>query len=139
MSLRTVPRLADWEPRLNAFVAEVRERPHVYGEHDCLLFIGGAVEALTGEDLWREHVGRYSDKAGARAYLRSLGHVSPGRYLDSLFRTIPAAFAQRGDVVISHRIPGLYMAGTALFVGDGGLLEKPREMWTRTHAWAVGR
>jgi hypothetical protein len=133
-----VTRLPDWEPRLAAYLASVRTRPHVYGENDCLLHVGRAVEAVTGADLYSEHVGRYHDARTAAKYLRSLGSRTPATYLAKLFSEKPVARAMRGDILIDDEgIPGICIGGEALMVGMGekeGLVRVPRRKCVRCFA-----
>jgi hypothetical protein len=129
-------RLPDWEKRLNALVAETRRRPHAFGQWDCLLWSGAVVEAVTGQDHWRAHVGKYKSQVGAYRYLKKLGAKSPQEYLDSLFPVKPAAFAMRGDLVLaSDGIPAVCMGAFALSVSDEGMVRVPRSDWQG--AWNV--
>ena len=132
--------LKDWEARLAAYLTEAATRPHAYGEHDCLLHVASAVEAVTGVDHGAEHRGRYSTEEEAKAYLRSLGFRMAKTLLDSLFTEKPVARAGRGDIVIdAEGIPGICIGGDALMVGAEpgreGFVRVPRAQWVR--AWAV--
>lgn len=134
-------RLPDWERRLSAYLASVTARPHVYGEHDCLLHCAAVVEALTGVDLGAEHRGKYHDEAGAKAYLESLGYASPAHLIDAHLSAKARLKAGRGDVILDDEgVPGGCIGGEALMVGmkdgDEGLVRVPRARWVR--AWAVG-
>jgi hypothetical protein len=134
-------RLVDWEARLVAYLADTRSRPHRYGRHDCMLFLAGAIEAITGDDVGKEHRRRYRTPRGATRYLRRLGFRSPEAMIDSMLVEKPVGFAQRGDIVLAaDGIPALCIGGVALCPGelaDGSQchVEKPREIWIR--AWAV--
>ena len=70
-------RRPDWENRLADYLISVRERPHVYGKHDCMLLVAGAVRAVTGKDHARGHRGKYKTGKGAARYLKRLGFSSP--------------------------------------------------------------
>ena len=134
-------RRADWEDRLHAFLGPITDKPHNYGSHDCLLFVAGAIEAVTGVDHAKGHRGKYKSMAGASRHLRSIGFDKPEAMLDSLFDEKPVGFAQRGDIVLTpDGIPGLCIGSTALVVGmieDGpeGLIHVPRALWSK--AWTV--
>lgn len=133
-------RRPDWEPRFAAYIASVFGQPHVYGQHDCLLHVGRAVEAVTGEDHWSAHVGKYKSARGSLGHLKRMGFDSPAALLDSLFREKPVARAGRGDIVLDDEgIPGVCMGGVALMVAMGtdraGLGGVPRSRWAR--AWHV--
>lgn len=124
------PRLADWEPRLVAYVqaarADVREGNPAY----CALFAAGAAEAVTGENPAKGYRGRYrlvADRLEAE--------------IDRLYLTVPKAFAQRGDLCWHDGSVGVVMGGHALFVGeqpDGtpDLVTVERAAWAK--AWGVG-
>jgi hypothetical protein len=131
-------RVADWETALHSFLEAKRGEGHAYGRHDCLLFVGGAVLALTGEDLICQHLGRYRTERGAARYLRQLGAETPEQYLDRLLDALPVGFAGRGDIVLCDGIPGLCAGAEALFVPLEGAeyVAEPRSRWTK--AWAVG-
>lgn len=134
------PRRSDWEQRLFAYLAAVSDRPHEYGRHDCMIFVAGAVKALTGSDPARGHRGKYGSAATAARYLRSLGFDSFEALIDSVLPEKPIAKAMRGDIVLDQEgMPGVCIGGEALFVGqrDGeqGLVRVPRAAWVK--AWAV--
>ena len=131
----------DWEPRLSAFLEAAASAPHEFGVNDCILFPAGAVEAQTGRDYAKGQRGRYRSAASASRYLRGIGFRSAEELLDSILPGIPAAFAQRGDIVLSDGVPGVCIGGEALFVchdqGDTGPERRALPRWQR--AWAVGR
>lgn len=134
-------RRGDWDARGAAFIASVRSKPHAYGSHDCLMFLAGAIQAVTGEDLARGHRGKYKSAASASRYLRSLGFETPEAFLDSILEQKPHGHAQRFDVVLaSDGIPALCMGAFALSVGEEGgaegLVKVPRSDWRK--AWRVG-
>jgi len=60
-------RLPNWKKRLTAYLAEVVDRPFKPGQHDCALFVAGAVQAMTGDDLAKGWRGYRSLTAGRRA------------------------------------------------------------------------
>lgn len=133
-------RKSDWEDRLNAYIAKVRDKPHAYGVHDCMIFSANAVQALTGRDLAKGHRRKYKDKIGAARHLKSLGFDSPEAMIDSLLDEKPVGFAQRGDIILTDDgIPGVVFDGdTALVIADDnlGLVRIPRAQWRK--AWNVG-
>jgi hypothetical protein len=140
-------RFLDWEERLSAYVASVYDRPLVYGEHDCILYCASAAAAMTGEDVAAEYRGKYHDKAGAAAILRTLGAGTLLRTIDATVPRRSPALARRGDWVWHHGAVGLCMGREALFVGEErladsagvlmreGLITVSRALWSK--AWAV--
>jgi hypothetical protein len=146
MTFPVIPhnRLVDWSERLNAYLLSARRRPHVYGDHDCLLHPAAAVEAVTGDDLGEQHRGRYRSQASAVRHLKALGFASPKDLLSALFEEVPVGFAQRGDLVLTPaneegewELPGVCIGAVALCVSAAGLVREPRERWLK--AWKVGR
>lgn len=133
-------RRRDWEPRLVAYLAAARDKPHRYGRHDCMIFSAGVVKAVTGRDFARGHRGKYRSAASATRYLRGLGFDSVEAMIDSVLPEKPVLRAQRGDIVLRDEgQPGVCIGGEALFVGskegEEGLVRVPRAQWRK--AWAV--
>lgn len=140
-------RFPDWEARLSAWVAENRDRPHAWGEHDCILAGCSAVEAMTGRDPAKKYRGAYSDEEGAAKALRKLGKGTLLKTVDAEFDRKPVGRAQRGDLVWFNGSVGICMGGFGLFVGEErladkanvpmreGLIEIPRSGFEK--AWAV--
>jgi hypothetical protein len=138
--MRALVRKPGWEDALADYLASVRDRPHDYRTHDCLLFAAGAVKAQTGVDLARGHRGKYKSEAGSVRYLRSLGFRSAAALINSLLPKVPPAFAHRGDIVLVDGIPAVCMGDHALMVGqrgdEEGLQRVPLGAWRK--AWRVG-
>ena len=133
-------RRPDWETDLADYLISVRDKPHVYGKHDCMLFVAGAVQALTGNDFAKGHRGKYATADEAKEYLRSIGFASVTAMLNKHLKKKPVSFAQRGDVVMGKDgVPGVAMGDYAFFVGQEGeqegLVRKPQSEWLK--AWAV--
>ncbi len=132
-------RLPDWETRLSAYLAEVFDKPHEYGVHDCALHGANAVLAQTGIDHGAPFRGAYSTEIGAAKALRTLGAGSLEATFDRHLEVIPKAFARRGDLVMADDSIGVCVGGDAMFVGTegarDGLIRVPRRSWTK--AWRV--
>lgn len=132
-----------WEQRLTALISGNRERPHEFGQWDCLLWPAAAVKAVTGRDFGRGHRGKYRSLASAYQHLQKMGFDSPEALLDSLFKEKPVGFAQRGDLALCSTLsgeqPGIVMGDYALIAGEQedvtGLIRVPRAWWLK--AWAV--
>ena len=142
-------RVSAWPERLSAYLEKARNQPHKYGKHDCLLFIAGAVKAVTGKDHGRGHRRKYKSATSAARYLGKLGARSPEEYLDKLFEAKPIGFAQMGDLALvdigDQQLPGVVLGDEAVVVADietgdselyQGLVRVPRALWLK--AWAVG-
>lgn len=112
-------RLPDWRPRLFAWLASVSRQPFVPGEHDCALFVAGAVEAMTGEDPAAALRGRYTTVRGGLRVLRREGHADHVAFVASLLTEIAPLMAQVGDVAVigTHDGPALgIVAGAEIMV-----------------------
>lgn len=140
-------RLDDWEARLGAYLGSVRDQPFAWGEHDCSLFVGSAVAAMTGVDPAEPYRGRYSDRKGATAALKAVGSGTLLRSLDAAFERRKPSHARRGDIVWFNGSIGICNGAHGLFVGEErlanaadvpareGLIAIPRRFFTK--AWAV--
>ena len=131
-----ITRLADWRPRLVAYLEEVRARPFGYGSHDCALFAAGAVMAMTGTDLASDYRGRYGSlKEGLK--LAGTSHL---RILRQHFEEVPTAFAGVGDLAMIGEIGfpalGIFEGEHILVLREDGLGLMPRA--AATQAWRVG-
>lgn len=157
-------RVGDWELALYEYVVSVDGEPFEYGTRDCLMFAGGAVSAMTGEDPVADYRGTYSTDIGASKLLHKLADGTVEGLLDLNLPTIPIGFARRGDLALSDGSVGIVMGGFAIFIGElepedvadpeeeeperirmpvepeepvvPALIRKPRELWEK--AWAVG-
>lgn len=130
-------RLPDWEPRLHAYLAGVMRAPFAWGSHDCALFVGSAVEALTGVDPAAAYRGGYSTETGARLALKRHGKTTLVATFDAAFgASVAPAFAGRGDIILTtDSNAGVCMGGFAYLVGDVGLVKVNRSDWSR--AWTI--
>lgn len=132
-------RLPDWEDRLASYIQTIADTPFEWGWNDCLMFVAGAIDAVTAKDPADEHRGQYRSRTGAIRYLKKLGFDSPEACLDALFERIPPAFARRGDLVLANECAGVCMGNIALFLGDetaAGFERLPIERWAA--AWKIG-
>lgn len=98
-------RFEDWPTRLDAFIASRMKSPFVWGEQDCCMFAGSAVNAMTGVDLCARFREKYSTASGAAKILWDTETHSIRvlmQFTAELWRLpeIPVSFAQRGDLVL---------------------------------------
>jgi hypothetical protein len=121
-----MPRVEHWERLLASVIDTARERPFIWGLHDCPTFAFETRMILTGgEDiagLWR---GRYTTHLGGLRVMRRLGWASPegmGRALLGEPRATPL-LAQRGDIVLTDTGLGfgVVIGATALGLAPEGL------------------
>ena len=131
-------RVPDWPLRLNAAIEAARNRPFVWGEHDCCLWAAYCVRLLTGVDhaaVWR---GYYTDARGGLKLLAKSGGVE-ALATAALGAPIAAKQAQRGDVVLvkagRRTALGVCVGPTVAAPGVDGLLFVPMSQWIK--AWRV--
>ena len=110
-------RLADWKPRLIAYLAAKAPLVIEPGVHDCALFPAGAVEAMTGVDLAAPYRGRYTTFAGGRRVLRRDGYADHMALIAAHLPEAHVSTALTGDIAILPTEDGPAVG----VVGDGGV------------------
>ncbi|MFY0681883.1 MAG: hypothetical protein JXR13_15040 [Thalassovita sp.] len=93
-------RLTDWRTRLTTYAQSASARAFRPGEHDCALFVAGAVEALTGKDLAADWRGTYRTLDEGRAALLASGFQDQVSLVASVFVEVPPLAAQVGDIAV---------------------------------------
>lgn len=92
------PRLPDWRPRLDAWVAKSGAMPFKWGVHDCGLNAGSVAEAVVGIDFAADYRGKYTTAQEGLALLQANGFANHAELAASVFVEFPPAFAQIGDL-----------------------------------------
>jgi hypothetical protein len=129
-------RYTDWEKRLSAYIAAVKQDVDALGAAPCARFATGAVEAQTGVDVHAPFAGQYNGELSAAKALRKIGAGDLSSTFDRHFdRREGPAFAQRGDVVFNGESVGVCMGADALFIHHDKLVAIPRKHWVI--AWAA--
>lgn len=103
MGQEPVTRREDWPARLGEAIDAARVEPFEYGRHDCALWVGTAIEAITGEDPTAPYRGRYTTEIGwKRLVTAELGEGATfeAGWTRLLGEPVPVAMAGRGDVVM---------------------------------------
>ena len=119
--MKTITRFEDWDIRLDAYLLECARKPFAWGEHDCCLFVCGAIFEMTGVDPAVGFRGHYSTRAAAYRLLgkeirkagplKPVGDCKPCRKAGFIraigaicsiwgFPVVPVPLARRGDAVI---------------------------------------
>lgn len=93
-------RFFNWRSRLSAYVGGCLHLPFSWGEHDCVLFAAGGVEAMTGIDLAEGFRGHYATSIGAKRALRNAGHKELDHLVAAHFPEVPPALASEGDIAV---------------------------------------
>ena len=123
------PRPAGWHGRLYAWLLSIAGQPHVYGRHDCALFIAGGVQAMHGVDLAETWRGRYTTWRGGLRILRSAGYRDHLDLLARHARPVPPGAAQIGDVAVvdtpDHPALGFVTGGQIQMLRSDGLVSLP--------------
>ena len=152
-----------WELRLADSIEAARAKPYVLGEHDCLRVALGAVEAITGVEMWSRFAGKYSSRREAlRLFLdRSRwsefygGEIPKEKECEAqgatltifetvfsiLFGTLPidARLARKGDVVKyvdREEHLGVCVGAQVAVLKDDGLSFVPRSKCSL--CWRIG-
>lgn len=128
-------RVSGWPQILDAKIEEWRPRACNWGTDDCCQFVRAVVLALTGEDRGASFPA-YATHAEASAMVEAAGGMGP--FLSGVFgASVPAARAQRGDVVMVGDDPtaGICLGATAACFGPAGLTFVP--MRAASCAWRV--
>lgn len=105
-------RREDWPSRLAAAIEDARDKPFRWGSHDCGLFAGACVQAMTDVDPVAEFRGQYDDEDGARATMLA---IAGGGLRAVWYRALGPAMnnvrmARRGDVALIE-IGGIEVTG----------------------------
>lgn len=131
-----VARLADWEPRLNAWMADKQAAPFEWGKLDCVVFAFGCIEAMTGEQVCPPH-GDYTTRIGAMRALTKAGFDNLAFVMDSVLDDNPPAMAMRGDIVMHDGGLGVCLGVTSVFLIEDGVGLKSEPTLACSHSWRV--
>lgn len=128
--VQRLTRLPDWRARFASEMDRQRSASFVWGNRDCALGLaGGAVKALTGEDLTLDWRGRYRSERGALRVLKSAGFPSLGDALAAHLPEVHPDHADIGDLALVAA-DGPLKAAIGVF-DAGGLIM----MTTTGHGW----
>lgn len=125
-------RLPNWRSRLYNLISESESTPFKYGTHDCAIFAGKIVEAITGEDHYTVFEGKYkTGKGGFRKLKAATGFANHIDLITSTYEKIPVAFAREGDLGFVDTDEGdsvVTMLGSfAAGLGGDGIVRFPIE------------
>lgn len=104
-------KITGWESKLVAYIREHGNQPFRPGKLDCGLFFGGAVQAMTGENINKPFKGKYRTIEAAIKVANELGFENHVEYVASLYPEIPPLMAQRGDGAVLRDVEGLPALG----------------------------
>lgn len=130
-------RKENWPKILAEYIRKKQGKKFVWGKNDCCTFVAGSVKLMTGHDFYKEFRGTYNDEDSAREALKTIGNGSLYQVLLKNFgKTIPVAYAQRGDIVMDRKTMSIGICDGvyswflgALVYGDetrpDGIVQKP--------------
>jgi hypothetical protein len=102
MGTLMLTRREDWPSRLAAAIEDACDKPFRWGLHDCGLFAGACVLAMTDVDPVAEFRGQYHDEDGARATMLAIAggglRAVWSRALGPAMNNV--RMAHRGDVAL---------------------------------------
>jgi hypothetical protein len=127
-------RRPNWVARLRETVAAQESAEFSYGKHDCALFAGRCVDAITGSEMTKAF--GYSDRRGAVLALRREGGLEAA-VTNRLGEPVAGHNARRGDVcMIDVKTLGVCLGPTIAVLDDRGFLFYPLAR-AQKH-WRVG-
>lgn len=119
-------RLPDWQPRLHRWLLTVPGRRVQPGQHDCCLFMAGAIAAQTGIDLAAPWRGRYTTMSGGRRILRKAGYEDHVALVAAHLAEGHVSAARPGDIAIvpteDGPAGGVVQGGAVYVLGQTGRL-----------------
>lgn len=115
-------RKPDWESAMGAALELAGGQSFAWGSADCVHFVAGVVEAMTGADPLIDYRGTYASEDEAWAALSARdGNLRQAcrRVFGGMIRP---AFARRGDVVMQRggMAVGICLGRVAAFISDDG-------------------
>lgn len=124
-----IARLPGWVEAMNAAILAAETRPFDWNGWCCADFTADIVRAMTGVDALADYRGHFDDEASAWAALAARDGSLRAACTRIFGNSRPAAFAQRGDVVLLRGGKGLgvCVGRIAAFASDdgAGLVRRP--------------
>lgn len=120
-------RLPHYKVNLLKLISDHEQTPFRYGEMDCAIYGGKVVEAVTGQDLYSQFVGRYKTRIGGlKAVKKATGYANHIELIKSKFDEVPLSEARLGDIgiIVTEEGPAVVLIAGAFFIGlsDDGLV-----------------
>lgn len=128
--------LPDYLSRIQQLVSEHEATPFEWGVNDCAIWGGKAIEAVTGNAVHSDFVGRYQTKVGGfRVFKKTTGFASHIDWLVANYSEMNPAFVGVGDLGIVETKDGpavvLCIGEFAAGPGPDGLIRFPITELTR--------
>ncbi len=135
-------RKGNWQALLHAFLVEHRFEAFEYGRWDCCLFVGEAVQVMTGVDPAADLRGAYSSRVEARRFMRRCGLRSVEVAVEAVaaeygMRETDVSHAQRGDLALVRNGRRDVSLGLVSLTGREVLLASSNGIWAVPISLAV--
>lgn len=104
-----------WFADLCAYLDAAEARPFMPGEHDCALFVAGAIAVMHGVDLAAQWRGQYRTIDEGLALIRAAGFADHLAIAAETFQAVAPSLAKTGDIALVRGDDGAVSLG--LFVG----------------------
>jgi hypothetical protein len=117
--------------KLHDYITAQLQNPFAWGTHDCICFVVGWVEVVTGI----EHLQRYkpwSNEREAWHIIRKLGGLESE--FDKYLKRIPPNLAKDGDIALVDKCAYIFSGRFIVSVATDGLIFKDR--MEATCAWS---
>lgn len=138
MTGAAMPRVPDWEARLAAHGEAMRVASYALGRLDCARAAVGAVEAVTGVDIWPPALPAYQTPTGMAKAMKRMGWATLDDAASALLGdAIPPLAAHSGDVVSDGQALGWMTASGPVALSEAGLVMMAPASLVR--AWPAGR
>lgn len=114
-----------WEIILSDMITDAMNKPFKWGEHDCALFMGRVVRAISGIDTVSHFEGKYDTEKAAKALLKPYKGGIIG-LLDNHpdLEKIDVKMAKRGDIVfdVNSKAVGICLGRDSAFISPIGMV-----------------
>lgn len=119
------------------YLTEVKDKPFVWGEHDCLTFTNEAWARMYGEGWADDWLGRYMPNGktlGKQAMRKEFGHKTLEDAIDARLRRVDCVPPLGALVTTDHSRKwvtgaalGIFTGSRGAFIGKDGLVYLPIE------------
>ena len=90
------------EIKLHDYVQSEIGKTFEFGQHDCPLFVLGAMDIMTGDNRREEMTGLWHDQKSAWKYARKNGDICDHLKKYS-FKSVDYQFMQTGDIIVMEQ------------------------------------
>jgi hypothetical protein len=104
------------------YMSQHLNAPFKWGHNDCICFVVGWVELVTGKDYLSEY--SWANEREALQLIKELGGIEA--MFDKHLRRVPPNFAKDGDITYLDGTAYLFCGSRIASVGKNGLLFKNR-------------